>query len=528
MGARSFAVIVLLASMAGFGFAAVSTYDSVAHLDRQVHGIHCSYLLGMGEADAAGTSGCYTTLMSPYSSVLRGRVWGGIPVALAGMSVFAFLFFWTLWMLLRGVFVPRACGFLFLATALPFMTSVVMGYLSIVDLDAVCKMCMGIYISSGAAFLAAGVAYSLSRNQPPPRERGAPGQAPSGPARPEVSWQLLFGGFGMGVLFVVVPFGAYNALAPDFSRYVGNCGTLKTSRDTDRVLVPYGPQDREVEMIEVLDPLCAACGMLERRVDTMSEMAEVNRRLLLFPLDNACNWMVDEAIHPGACAVSDAVLCAGKEADAVLDWSLTHQAEILERAGRDPEAAGRMVTRQFPFLKQCVGGAAVRARLNLALRWAVKNQLQVLTPQIFVQGLRLCDEDTDLGLEFALPRLIDRARTAPAAREGEPPDEIPPRRPAPDRRPSRPKTTPAVKPGGREIIEEGLEKVKSRIDEIAPPAEGTEAPVEATHERDDSNSKASLEAPTNDAPPEAAAPPEPLASPLRDQAAAADNGEGAP
>ena len=57
-----------------------------------------------------------------------------------------------------------------------------------------------------------------------------------------------------------------------------------------------------------------------------------------------------------------------------------------------------MVAAKFPDLASCVGSAAARAKLNLSLRCAVKNRLQVLTPQVFVDGLRLCDEDTDLGL----------------------------------------------------------------------------------------------------------------------------------
>jgi hypothetical protein len=69
-----------------------------------------------------------------------------------------------------------------------------------------------------------------------------------------------------------------------------------------------------------------------------------------------------------------------------------------------------MVGEKFPELASCVGSSAARAKLNLALRFAVKNHLQVLTPQVFVNGLRLCDEDTDLGLDFALPRLIERAQ----------------------------------------------------------------------------------------------------------------------
>jgi hypothetical protein len=153
---------------------------------------------------------------------------------------------------------------------------------------------------------------------------------------------------------------------------------------------------------------------------------------LLFPLDDECNWMVEEAIHPGACAVSEAILCAGDRVGEVLDWVFAEQDEILADARRDPKSVRSLLTSRFPSLRGCLGKPAVRARLNRALRWSVKNQLQVLTPQIYVDGLRLCDEDTDLGLEYALTRLIARARAAP----GERPEPVEPDRsqPIPTRR----------------------------------------------------------------------------------------------
>ena len=40
MRPRPFLALLALAGVAGFVFASVSTYDFVAHLDRQVHGIH--------------------------------------------------------------------------------------------------------------------------------------------------------------------------------------------------------------------------------------------------------------------------------------------------------------------------------------------------------------------------------------------------------------------------------------------------------------------------------------------------------
>src|SRR5579862_8053224 len=82
-------VVVLLGSAIGLVFAGISTYDFVQHLDRQVHSLHCSFIPGLSHD--AGTSGCQVAMMSPYSSVFRTHVWGGIPIALPAMAVFAFI-----------------------------------------------------------------------------------------------------------------------------------------------------------------------------------------------------------------------------------------------------------------------------------------------------------------------------------------------------------------------------------------------------------------------------------------------------
>ena len=67
-----------------------------------------------------------------------------------------------------------------------------------------------------------------------------------------------------------------------------------------------------------------------------------------------------------------------------------------------------MVVAQFPELDKCVGSPEVRTKLNRSLRWAVANQLPILTLQLYVDGVKLCDEDTDLGMDWALSRLLAR------------------------------------------------------------------------------------------------------------------------
>ncbi|HWN70444.1 MAG TPA: vitamin K epoxide reductase family protein, partial [Haliangium sp.] len=144
---RPFTIVVLAGAFMGLSFASVSTYDFVMHLDRQVHDVHCSFVPVLSGTES-GTSGCQVTLVSPYSSVLRTAVWGGVPISLPAMGVFAFLLFFALELVLSNRQDDRrATGFLALATGLPAVTSLLMGYLSLVELDTACKLCIGIYIA---------------------------------------------------------------------------------------------------------------------------------------------------------------------------------------------------------------------------------------------------------------------------------------------------------------------------------------------------------------------------------------------
>jgi hypothetical protein len=44
-------------------------------------------------------------------------------------------------------------------------------------------------------------------------------------------------------------------------------------------------------------------------------------------------------------------------------------------------------------------------RLNRHLHFAAGNAIAVSTPQVFIDGQRLCDEDIDIGLMYALHEL---------------------------------------------------------------------------------------------------------------------------
>jgi uncharacterized membrane protein len=426
-------VVVLVGAVVGVVFAAVSTYDFVQHLDRQVHTLHCSFIPG---ASHTGESGCQVAMMSPYSSVLRSRVWGGVPIALGALSVFAFLAFYALDLALtRRKHDRTATGFLAFATLLPAMTSLVMLTISLSKLGTTCKLCVCIYLASALCLVGAVMLWRAARRGGGEPIAGSAGNhyrdepafvgtaksgvaSAAGPARllavderatAPASGRLLAGMFAIGVGFVVIPLVLYLAMAPDHAKFIGTCEGLPHPDDTYGIMVKMSRgTGHGAPAVEVLDPLCPACRAFEQRLETSGLADDVDRKAVMFPLDNTCNWMVTEATHPGSCTVSEAVLCAGDKAPDVIAWAFAQEDEIKAAAKADPGAAGKLIKQRFPELAACVGSPDARSRLNKSLRWIVANNLRVLTPQVYVDNVKLCDEDVDLGLEYTLRHMLER------------------------------------------------------------------------------------------------------------------------
>ena len=381
--------ILLAAALVGVFFAGRSTADFVAHLDRDVHAIHCS--LSFGAIATVGHSGCRAVMLSPYSSFFREALWGGLPVSLWAIAVFAFLGYRAAHLVVRGHPKKDEGVFLLLAALLPCLMSVVYGYLAVSRVGEVCTTCVGIYIASVMA-LVGGLA-TLLVAQPRGDHKG--------PAR------FAFG-VGEGTAFVVALSVAYLAFVPDAGagRGPAGCGVLVEPGDPSGVMVQLSPGNTGVPSIELLDPLCPSCRAFDERLAASGLGAKLNQKAVLFPLDADCNWMLTTSLHPGACAVSEAMLCSPPLARDILKWAFANQEKLLAQAKADPKGFRDRVTQQFPAVKGCVGSALAKNRLTKSLRWAVANALPVLTPQLFVNGKRMCDEDTDLGLEYTLSRML--------------------------------------------------------------------------------------------------------------------------
>ncbi len=387
-------ILVVVAAVAGAWLAGTSTKDFAAHLDGQVHALTCSVV--PGAHSTLGASGCKDAMLSPFSSIWRDRIWGGVPVALGGLAVFAFLAALAFGQALSRERTTRDTGFLLLAATLPVVTSAYFGWLSSEKVGSFCTVCVGIYVASGATWVLAQVAHL--------RTPGGYGPLPWG------RWLLWT---AEGLAFVGVIGWLWTAAAPTDRHTMAGCGTL-VAEDKANILVPLPRAEGARPALLAIDPLCPACRAFDERLRQSGLESRLGIDLLLFPLDSRCNWMVKESLHPGACALSEAILCEPEQASEILRWAFANQTQLLGLGKRDDKALRRQVRSRFPNVGKCLGSSKVKAKVNKSLRFAVANAMQVLTPQLFVAGTRLCDEDTDLGLEYTLGQMLVRGESAGA------------------------------------------------------------------------------------------------------------------
>jgi uncharacterized membrane protein len=374
-------------------FSGLSTADFIEHLDRQVHSIHCSLLPGASQQ--IGESGCRTVMMSPYSSLFRTSLWGGLPISLLSMAVFTYLVYRGVDFALARRRKKKLTAFLVVAWLLPLGMSLIYGFISYSKIGAACKLCVGIYLTSTLGFLCALVAQI---KQAKGEDVGYDEFSTGSPVPFYLRW------FAEGCLFVGVLVGLHLMGAPKVAKATEGCGRLVQKDDPSGIMISLGGTGRK--SVALLDPLCPACKGFDERLNASGLRAKLELQAVLFPLDQNCNWMVKTSLHPGACAVSEAILCQPEKANEVLNWAFAEQESLLAEAKADERALRKRITERFPGVQGCLGSAKVKNKLNKSMRWAVANALQVLTPQLFIGDRRVCDEDTDLGLEYTVASML--------------------------------------------------------------------------------------------------------------------------
>jgi len=391
---KSPAVIALIGSLLGLVFSYNSSIDYAAHLDRRLHDVHCSFI--PGAPATAEAEACRAAMYSPYSAVMRDSLWGGIPISLFAVGAFAFFAAFSIYLLLAREKASRANVMFFAAVSVtPLLVSIVMFTISITKLGTLCKTCVGTYIAS--ALLAAGGLMALRSL----RASAEDVKRPEGQPLIAVFWLIVLG------VVTLLPTLVYAAAAPDQRPYLAKCGELKKPEEPSGALIKFRGARAVQAALLFEDPLCPTCKALHERLTGEGVLDRLDVTLSLFPLDNSCNWMLsDQSLHPGACLVARAIICAKGQERQMLEWAFAEQ-ESLSAAGKMGEGAlkSKISQRWGSSLAACVDSRDAKATLNKHLHFAAENNVPVSTPQVFLGKQRLCDEDTDLGLRFTLKQL---------------------------------------------------------------------------------------------------------------------------
>lgn len=402
------ASLALVASLLGLLFAGFSTYDYAQHLDRQLHAVHCSFTPGLSAASDAENA-CRTAMYSAYGAMFRGTWWGGIPVSLFALGVYVFFAAFALALLLGGPRSSRrAHQFMGFASLGPLLVSVLMAFIAAVRLGVFCKTCVGLYVAS-ILLAAAGIwgmvqLRKLSFVQGAAPEGANPDKPPVVEGMPQGNPALIAVWLACLGLCVGVPSLIYVNALPDYRPRLASCGEIeKPQSDALIKLTSIHPKR---DAVIVADPLCPTCKALHERLSAEGALENLNSALVLMPLDSTCNWMLDRSMHPGSCVLSKAVICADPRSREALEWMYSNQEELAALAkGGDTLLRSRLRTHFGDAIDACIDSNKTKVRLNNILQYAVSNELRVSTPQLYLGKMRICDEDTDLGLRFTLAQL---------------------------------------------------------------------------------------------------------------------------
>lgn len=405
-------LLALVGALLGLIFAAYSTSDYAAHLDRQIHQIHCSFIPGAA-VDSADANPCKTALFSPYSAIFRQSYWGGVPISLFALGAFGFFIGFGAWVLLSGSRAPRR-ALLFLGTVgfTPLLASIVMFTISATQLHAFCKVCVGIYFSS-ALVAASGVLgwmtirreRKLAHAPTQPMEITGQAVAVTSP-RPVGSRSLMLVWLAALGASALLPAIVYLSALPDYKPLITACGklTLPTEPHNALIRLPTTHPIKPVTLFE--DPLCPTCKAFHERMVTEGAFENLDVTLSLFPLDNECNWMLDRPLHPGACILSRAIICGKDKSRAMLEWSYAEQDDLRDAGKKGSKQLRDKISGKWgKDIDACIDDVQTTAKLNQQLHYASNNHVPVSTPQMFLGDTRLCDEDTDLGLPYTLAQL---------------------------------------------------------------------------------------------------------------------------
>jgi hypothetical protein len=226
------------------------------------------------------------------------------------------------------------------------------------------------------------------------------------PDTPHGHWMSLPIAFAVLGFCALLPAMIYASMAPDYRSFVQSCGTAPAASENASALIKLQAASRRAHAYLVVDPMCPVCKSLHQRLIGEGVIDKLDIDMMLFPLDSDCNWMLDEPLpgHKGSCIVSKAIICgeASGRARQIMDWAFENQDGLKESAAKGKAILRGQIRGAFPEIDGCIDSKDTQKRLEKMLRWAIDVKLETITPQLFVNDIKICDEDQDLGLRYTL------------------------------------------------------------------------------------------------------------------------------
>jgi protein-disulfide isomerase len=325
------------------------------------------------------TVNCDRVATSRYSIFL------GLPVALWGVLGYAIAAALAGWGLATpGRRSAAASGLLFVVAAAAVAASVVLAVVSEVAIGALCLLCAGSWLLSVVLLVAAaracrGEGIRAAVGEGLQALRKAPGRS------------------GAAGLVLVAVIAAAAAIYPRYwekartrpvppgSSAPGSAapGAPAAGGAMPDPAAPAGADGRTV-VVEYSDYECPYCARAHEEMrailQSRPDLTVVRRH---FPLDSSCNSAVSRSIHPGACRLARAGICAeeqGKFAD--MDDALFRN----QRPGLDVGAIAGQLGLDLERFRACLASPQTSARLQADISAALRDGVRA-TPTYVVGGV---------------------------------------------------------------------------------------------------------------------------------------------
>lgn len=314
---------------------------------------------------------CDRVATSEYSVVLGlpVAVWGALGYGLAGALA-------AYGLSRRPPRAGRAAGLLFLVAAAAVAASVVLALVSEIAIGAFCILCAASWVVSlallGAAWRAcrpAGVAASIQADLAAVREH------------PRAAAALVMGA-AAAVVLAAVAYPRYwerSKAAPAPSRQAaGSPAPAAGAAGSGAPAAVSVPEGVVLEYSDYECPYCARAHEETRAVLAARPDVTLVRRH--FPLDASCNPAVARTVHPTACALARAAVCAEAQGRfAEMDDALFRN----QREGLAPAALARRIGLDMARFDACVVSPETDRRIQADVAAAVRDGVRA-TPTYIV------------------------------------------------------------------------------------------------------------------------------------------------